>query len=168
MEARTVEQPLDWPLVLLAALMGSALALWIYGAALDPRNVDWLLAGDDSLQHFSGWDMFRRDEWRWPLGSLSTLGANIGASIVFSDSIPLIAIPLKLFHAWLPDPFQYIGPVMWLNLALNGAMTAGLARWLGVLRGMALAAVLLVLSLPMVTMRGLAHWGTRRYRLTGY
>ena len=145
---------IDRWLMLLAAFPGVVLAVWIYGPALNPSHVEWLLAEGDSLQHFSGWDMFRRDEWRWPLGALPTLGSQVGASIVYTDSMPLIAIPLKLFHAWLPDPLQYIAPVMLVNLALNGAVAAGLLRWLGCGRCVALAGSLLVVSLPMVTMRG--------------
>lgn len=144
----------DPALMLLATLPGIALALWLYGPALNPGHVEWLLAEGDSLQHFSGWDMFRRDQWRWPLGALPTLGSQVGSSIVYTDSLPLVAIPLKLLHAWLPDPVQYIAPVMLVNLALNGAVAAGLLRWSGVNRGVALAGSLLVVSLPMVTMRG--------------
>ena len=64
--ARFWHSTFDPGLMLLAALPGIALALWIYGPALNPSHVEWLLAEGDSLQHFSGWDMFRRDEWRWP------------------------------------------------------------------------------------------------------
>lgn len=152
--ARFWHSTFDPGLMLLAAFPGIALALWIYGPALNPSHVEWLLAEGDSLQHFSGWDMFRRDEWRWPLGALPTLGSQVGASVVYTDSIPLIAIPLKLFHAWLPDPMQYIAPVLLVNLALNGAVAAGLLRWSGCRRSVALAGSLLVVSLPMVTMRG--------------
>lgn len=144
----------DSAMMLLAAMPGMLLALWLYGPALDPRHVAWLLSEGDSLQHFSGWDMFRRDAWRWPLGALPTLGSELGASIVYTDSIPLVAIPLKLLHGWLPDPLQYIGPVMLFNLALNGAVTAGLLRWCGGGRWLALLGSMLVTSLPMVTMRG--------------
>lgn len=144
----------DPAVMLLAAVPGMLLALWLYGPALDPRHVEWLLSEGDSLQHFSGWDMFRRDAWRWPLGALPTLGSELGASIVYTDSIPLVAIPLKLLHGWLPDPLQYIGPVMLFNLALNGAVTAGLLRWCGGSRWLALFGATLVISLPMVTMRG--------------
>lgn len=144
----------DLVLMLVAGLPGIALAVWLYGPALDPRHVEWLLAEGDSLQHFSGWDMFRRDIWRWPLGALPTLGSQVGSSIVYTDSIPLIALPLKLLNGLLPDPIQYIGLVMLANLALNGAVAAGLLRYLGVGRGVALAGSVLVISLPMVTMRG--------------
>ena len=145
---------IDTAMMLSAALPGIALALWLYGPALDPRHVEWLLAEGDGLQHFSGWDMFRRDDWRFPLGALPTLGSQVGASIVYTDSIPLVAIPLKLLHAWLPDPLQYIAPVMLVNLALNGAVAAGLLRWCGMGRLVAFIGALLVISLPMVTMRG--------------
>lgn len=144
----------DPALVLLGTLPGICLAVWLYGPALDPRNVLWLLSEGDSLQHFSGWDMFRRDVWRWPLGALPTLGSEVGASIVYTDSIPLVAVPLKLFHTWLPDPVQYIGPVMLVNLALNGSVATWLLRRQGCHRGVALAGSVLVVSLPMVTMRG--------------
>ena len=33
----------------------------------------------------------------------------LGSSIVFSDSIPLLALALKPFSAWLPASFQYFG-----------------------------------------------------------
>lgn len=150
----TASRRVDLCWMLLGALPGLLLAVWLYGPALDPRHVEWLLAEGDSLQHFSGWDMFRRDDWRWPLGALPTLGEQVGASIVFSDSLPLLALPLKLLHTWLPDPFQYIGPLMLFNLMLNGAVATGLLRWCGVSRAGAFLAAVMVVSLPMVTMRG--------------
>ncbi|MHB0776536.1 DUF6311 domain-containing protein [Halomonas sp. WWR20] len=153
--------------VCLAALLGAMQALWLYGAALDPRHVIWLLSEGDSFQHFIGWDMFRRDDWRWPLGINPTLGYAIDSSVVFSDSIPLIAIPLKLLHAWLPDPFQYVGLTMLLNLMLNGATSAGLAQRLGATPLVALLFATLLLGMSVATMRGpgalghealSAHW----------
>ncbi|OHY98653.1 DUF6311 domain-containing protein [Salinicola sp. MIT1003] len=158
---------LDAGLWLLAALAGLVMAVWLYGPALNPLNVTWLLAEGDSFQHFSGWDLFRRDVWHWPLGAVPTLGSAIDSSVVFSDSIPLIALPLKLLHGVLPDPFQYVGMVMALNLALNASVAVGLALRLQATRSIALLVGLLVLALPAVTMRGpgalghealSAHW----------
>ncbi|MED5500567.1 MAG: DUF6311 domain-containing protein [Pseudomonadota bacterium] len=151
-----------------SALLGAWLALHLYGwAAIDPTQVRWLLTEGDPFQHFIGWDAFRRDEWRWPLGAIPQLGTLIDSSIVFTDSIPLLAFPLKLFHDVLPDPFQYQGLVMLLNHILNAAFACGLALRL---RCRPVASVLfaaLVIMLPIVTMRGLgahghealtAHW----------
>lgn len=146
--------PVEPWVLILASVPGLLLAFWLYGPILDPREVEWLLAEDDSLQHFSGWDMFRRDIWRWPLGAVPRLGSLVDASIVYTDSIPVIALTLKILHRWLPDPLQYIGPLMLVNLMLNGAIAAGLLRAIGGSRFTALAGALLVVSLPMVTMRG--------------
>lgn len=154
--------------VLFAALFGASLALYLYGwNVIDPTNVHWLLTEGDPFQHFIGWDAFRRDEWRWPLGAIPQLGTLIDSSIVFTDSIPLLALPLKLVHSWLPDPFQYQGLVMLANLTLNAALACVLAQRLGARPLNAALFAMLVAMLPMVTMRGLgahghealtAHW----------
>ncbi|WP_136067483.1 DUF6311 domain-containing protein [Modicisalibacter radicis] len=154
--------------VAVSALLGAWLALYLYGwSTIDPTQVRWLLTEGDPFQHFIGWDAFRRDEWRWPLGAIPQLGTLIDSSIVFTDSIPLLALPLKLFHDALPDPFQYQGLVMLSNHVLNAAFACGLALRLGCRPvGSVLFAALLIL-LPIVTMRGLgahghealtAHW----------
>lgn len=161
------ERTLSWMVILLAAAMGGWLAVYLYGGMIDPRRVTWLLHENDPLQHYMGWHFFRRDEWQWPVGSISNLASALGTSIVFTDSIPLVAIPLKLLDAWLPDPFQYLGLVMLANLMLNAGVAcalllrSGLPNWASWLGGV------LFVSLPMATMRGMgahghealsAHW----------
>lgn len=151
-----------------AALLGAWLAFYLYGwAVIDPTHARWLLTEGDPFQHFMGWDAFRRDEWRWPLGAVPRLGSLVDASIVFTDSMPLFALPLKLFHAWLPDPFQYQGLTMLVNLTLNAAVACSLALRLGCRPLNAVLFTALVLMLPIVTLRGLgahghealtAHW----------
>lgn len=156
-----------WLPVLLAAVMGGWLAVYLYGGLIDPREVSWLLYENDPLQHYLGWHFFRRDEWQWPLGAMSNLASEVGTSIVYTDSIPLIALPLKLLHAWLPDPFQYLGLVMLANLVLNAGVACALLQRCGVSGWVALLGALLFVSLPMATMRGIgahghealsAHW----------
>lgn len=156
-----------WLPVLLSAAMGGWLAYYLYGGLIDPRNVTWLLYENDPLQHYTGWHFFRRDEWQWPLGAMSNLASDVGTSIVYTDSIPLIALPLKLFHSWLPDPFQYLGLVMLANLMLNAGVACALLQRCGAERWSAFLGAVLFVSLPMATMRGLgahghealsAHW----------
>lgn len=146
---------------------GISQAVWLYGELLNPMNVTWLLAESDSFQHFIGWDMFRRDEWRWPLGALPTLGYTMEGSIVFSDSIPLLAILLKAFHSTLPDPFQYVGLTMLCNLSLSGIASVWLVRRIGGGAVVACLFSLLVLGGTTITFRGptslghealSAHW----------
>jgi hypothetical protein len=75
---------------------------------LDPSNINWIKGGDGT-QHYLGWNAFRHDIWRSPLGLNPTYGADISSSIVFSDSIPLLAIFFKLLASVLPANFQYFG-----------------------------------------------------------
>lgn len=153
--------------VAIAGLLGTCLAWYLYGGEIPPRSIDWLLSEGDTFQHYIGWHFFRREDWGWPLGELSTLASDIGTSIVYTDSIPILALPLKLFHAWLPDPFQYLGLALLINLTLNAAVACHLLLrcalpWLAAVLGAVLFA-----ALPAVTLRGLgahghealtAHW----------
>ena len=78
---------------------------------LSPLNIAWLTGGD-SLQHYLGWAFFRNSPWDWPLGLNPKYGMEFSNSIVFTDSIPLLAIPFKALSFLLPEPFQYFG--LWI------------------------------------------------------
>ena len=75
---------------------------------LNPINIAWL-SGGDSLQHYLGWAFFRNAPWEWPLGLNPKYGMEFSNSIVFTDSLPLLAIPFKAISPLLPEPFQYFG-----------------------------------------------------------
>lgn len=156
-----------WLAVGLSCMAGALLAVYLYGGMIDPREVSWLLRENDSLQHYLGWQFFRRDAWQWPLGSMGNLASSLGASVVYTDSVPLLALALKPFHAWLPDPLQYLGLFMLANLTLNAGVGCALLQRSGLGPMAALAGSLLMASLPMAIMRGLgahghealsAHW----------
>lgn len=80
---------------------------------LDPTNVAWLVGGDP-LQHYLGWAFYRNGPWTWPVGLNPLYGMEFSNSIVFTDSIPLLAIPFKAINFLLPYPFQYLG--IWVLL----------------------------------------------------
>jgi hypothetical protein len=87
--------------------------LLIGPAALDPTNFGWLMAGSDAHTNYLGWEFFRREDlWQLPLGKNTSYGTSLGGSIVYSDSIPLLAILLKPIQGILPANFQYNG--LWL------------------------------------------------------
>ncbi len=93
-------------------LIGVLLFLLIYGyKILDFTYVDWLFEEkvSDLFQAQIGFEFFRRSSWKFPLGSYNSYPYPSGTSIVFTDSIPLIAIFFKLFKHILPDNFQYFG-----------------------------------------------------------
>jgi len=87
---------------------------------LHPGNYQWMMDGD-ATWHFLGWHFFRYGDWSWPLGVITTLdGSAKGGSIVYSDSIPLLAFPFKLLSRWLPREFQYFGLWTLLCYVLQG------------------------------------------------
>ena len=78
---------------------------------LDPTNIAWIRNGD-SIYPYLGWAFFRNTSWLNPIGLNPSYGLDISSSIVYSDSIPLLAIFFKIFHSFLPSNFQYLG--LWL------------------------------------------------------
>jgi hypothetical protein len=115
-------------------------------------HVNWIYkAGGDVLQHQLGWEWFRQEPWQFPLGKITAYGYPFGTSVIFMDSIPLLAIPLKLVsHLYKPN-HQYFG--VWELSAVVGQMLAGMlilreftrSYWVQIL-----GASLLVLSPPMI------------------
>ena len=77
--------------------------------AVNPLNEQWLFGGGDATQHYLGWLFYRNGPWSWPLGLNLDYGIGLHNSIVFTDSIPLLAIPFKALSAVLPNSFQYFG-----------------------------------------------------------
>ncbi len=88
---------------------------------IDPTHIEWIMGAGDPGQHFLGWHFFRSEPWSFPLGVIKNYHYPSGTCLVFTDAIPLIGIPLKLFSSFLPQTFQYTG--LWL---LGSYMLQGL------------------------------------------
>jgi hypothetical protein len=104
----------EWVGAAAAVLFGAAVTVALFGfRPLDPRNEGWLWAelGVDPIQSWLGWTSFRRSPWTLPPGANPGYGMEIGTAIYFTDSLPLLALPLKALRGVLDVP-QYIGP--WL------------------------------------------------------
>jgi hypothetical protein len=78
-------------------------------APLDPNNADWILGRLDPTQHYLGWLFYRNGPWTFPVGLSPLFGQDLSSSIVYSDSIPLLAIPFKAIGPLLADRFHYFG-----------------------------------------------------------
>ena len=116
---------------LAAGLLGGAVGLFVLGTyGLDPRHIDWM-AGDDA-QHFLGWSFFRHEAWRLPLGRITLFPSGGGTSLIFTDSLPLVALPLRLIASVLPTPFQFHGCWLLACFVLQGVCGAVLLEALGV------------------------------------
>ena len=123
---------------LTGALLGALVFLILYGVrVLDPTCVDWILnnASPDPAQHYLGWVFYRRSGWHLPY-----LGANYSAiypyrtSILYTDSIPLLAVLGKLLGGVLPARFQYLGLWGLFCYAIQGGLAQVLIARVGGVR----------------------------------
>ena len=74
---------------------------------LNVQNIAWLGGALDPAQHYLGWALYRNGPWTFPVGLNPHNGLEFSNSIVFSDSLPLLAILFKPFNFVLPDVFQW-------------------------------------------------------------
>ncbi len=128
-----------------------------------PRNITWLLQGGDWSQHFLGWHFYRNTPWNFPLGNFSGLLYPSQTNIGYTDSIPLLGLPLKLISSILGTPFQYIGAWIYLCITLQGIIGFWVAKKLKLSNGQALITGLLLQTSPMLIARLghpalCAHW----------
>ncbi len=147
--------------------LGGAFGLMFFTCILgidrvDPTTVGWLMVGDWA-QHYLGWEMYRHEGLNLPPGRITGLWHPVGTSIVFTDSLPLLAMPLSVLSPWLPEQFQYIGAFMALSFVLQGALAARLAQHAGLPPGAQLLVALLFVNAPFLIARLghdtlTAHW----------
>ena len=71
------------------------------------QNTNWLHDGGESTYNQLSWYFFRNDVWRFPLGMNPNFGEELGNSIAFTDTVPLLSFFFKLFKSYLPQNFQY-------------------------------------------------------------
>ena len=60
-------------------------------------STKWLYDTNDASLHQLGWYFFKNDIWRFPLGSNPNFGDELGNSIVYADTIPILALFFKSF-----------------------------------------------------------------------
>ncbi len=150
---------------LLALILGIAAFLIVTDIRiLNPTWVDWLLSGDPA-QHWMGWQFYKDASFfQLPFGKNTNWGMDIGSSIVFSDSIPLLAMTSKLFRAILPKAFQYFGLWILLCFVLQSYFAFKLTSLMTSSRALqTVASAFLVFSPPMLWRLGghyalVAHW----------
>jgi len=140
-------------------LVGSAVFLYATGGRiLDGGRDSWLKAtegfGSDPAAHQLAWQFFRETAvLQWPLGVNTRYGMEFGSSIFYTDSLPLLAIPLKFLNPWLPETFQYFGLWIWLVFVLQAVLAWQISsRWHQSIVANSLVAILICLS-PILTYR---------------
>src|SRR4051812_3116095 len=118
-------------LVLGGALIAAAIAVVLWNGnprMMDPTDVDWI-AVDDPLAHVMGWEQFRASPLvQYPIARNEGYGLERSSTLVFSDSIPVVALVLRPLSPILPHPFQYLGWYAVLSVVLQGYWGARLIR----------------------------------------
>ncbi len=92
-------------------LIGAAVFIATFGVAiLNPFYTTWLIHAGDLTVNYYGWEFYRASALQFPLGVIGNLSHFMPTSIVYTDSLPLVALPLRLLSFMLPQaPFQYFG-----------------------------------------------------------
>ena len=110
-------------LFLCGALIGAVAFFIVFTpSALDPTNLSYVRGGyveRDIIQHYAGWNFYRSAPLSFPLGISESMNAPEGASVVYSDSIPLFAILFRLLDPILPEQFQYLGLFVFTSFVLQ-------------------------------------------------
>ena len=98
--------------LLILVVLSVILFCFQYGVEiLNPRNILWLEG--DSYTQFIGWSFYRNSNFfTFPLLKIFDYGMDVGSTIIYTDSLPLMAILFKPFSKFLPVDFQYLG--MWI------------------------------------------------------
>jgi hypothetical protein len=98
-----------------AALIGAAVIAHSFGLhILPPSHTGWMLTGTigpDPVQYWLGYTFFKRSPWAWPPGLNPDWGLEIGSSVFYADSIPLLAFLFKALHP-VVEVAQYWG--LWI------------------------------------------------------
>lgn len=148
-------------LVIIVALFAICYYVSIFGIyTLNPNNTSWLLynpTGSDISQHYLGWSFFRKESWSFPIGVIHGLAFPSGVPITFLDSIPIIAIPLKLISGLLPTSFQYFG--MWAlgSFVLQGIISIFIFRHWTKNPYIQIIGAIFLITAPVLAARTLAH-----------
>lgn len=137
---------------------------------LDPTYLDWVYPRSspsynfgDFHTHYLGWLFLRHSPWSFPLGNISNYVAPLNTYIAYTDSIPLMAFPLRLIAESLPADFQYLGLWSLLCFILQGVFALRLLRpWIKDPVCLAVSVTLLTFS-PILIYRYfhvalLSHW----------
>lgn len=146
----------------IGAALGMVFFIAVYGVStLNVTYDSWIYCGyieQDIIQRYAGWLYFRAAPWEFPVVTVANnLSQPYGASITFTDSVPLVAVICKLFAPILPQTFQYIGWVNFINCALQGGFAMLLLRRFNLSRVLAGVSSVFFVCAPIFVERVFRH-----------
>lgn len=153
--ARLVEK-LPWLLPVIVGIL-AFFAIFRSFDLLLPTNIAWLDEGDPRT-YYLGWAFFRSAAWSLPPGASPSYGLELASSIYHTDSIPLLAFVFKAFRDLLPQPFQYFGWLLLLNLVLQSVFAWRIVGRVREQTAFRLAGTILLVAAPILHWRLLDHF----------
>ena len=151
--------PTASPVFALAVVIAIAYCLYLFPLEfIAGRGPYWDNLRADAETHVIGMRYFLADRWRFPITQTRLLMAPGGVNIVFTDSIPLMALVAKTLGFMGPARLNYFG--LWYVIAyvLQGVTAVYFVRALGV-RAVApqVAAAVMAMSFPALLFRTTLH-----------
>ena len=96
-----------YKIISIYTLLSLLLTYFILGSNnISPVSDEWMLH-EDAAQDLVVWRYFFSDEWRFPIGLNPNYGSGQGSSIIYSGSVPLLAIFFKTIKNFLPGNFHF-------------------------------------------------------------
>ncbi len=103
-----------------ALFTGALVFFMLFGfSALDINGCRLFSHGDPGM-HYIGWRFFREAPWQIRPGLMNNIHYPFSISVIFTDSIPLMAVIFKLFRSLLPREFNYFGLWTLISFMLQG------------------------------------------------
>ncbi|WP_200332539.1 DUF6311 domain-containing protein [Thiocystis violacea] len=141
-------------LVAISGLLGTAIAIGLVGVGFLSGQNDraWFPTGDQN-QALVGLLYYLHDAWRFPLFAAANLGP-AGMNIIFTDSIPLLALPAKMWFSLTGQAVNYFGAWVLLCFALQAvAFNLLLREFVTTTLIAVLAATVIACTTPVLLMR---------------
>lgn len=151
---------LIWRSDALFALVVGVSVAWILlpHQLLNPLDVSWIPGSGDHAVHYLGWEFFSREPWlQWPITKVWAYGRGLTDSIVFTDSIPLLALLIKPLRCWMQRPINYFGGWLLVSFVLQYYVALLWLRRTGASLVLARMLALLVLLAPPLLYRSTGH-----------
>jgi hypothetical protein len=142
------------------SLLGVVGFFWIYSSTYLTGEVPFFSPPSaDVAQSLVGANYFLADYWHWLPLKVPNLESPEGLSIVYTDSIPLLALIVRLVMGQGIAPLNYFGFWILFCFALQGAGAVYLLRSFGERRFVVLllGSVLLLLMVPFLARQGFGH-----------
>ncbi|PNV62594.1 hypothetical protein C0033_08530 [Clostridium sp. chh4-2] len=154
-----VEFKNKYKIYFISAVIGIIIFICIFGIrVLNPQYVDWLMVGGDLSQHYLGWKAYRAGKWFFPIGLTDRLAYPLHTSIIFTDSIPLLAVIFKILSPLLPADFQYFGLWGILCFVIQSILTINIIKKYTKNEKVLIAGCMLINLCPVMIIR--MYWHT--------